>query len=434
MNALRMGLVALKTAIVLASKHVIALFAMIVLAAWAVVLRRDTARRQHDGIKPRLVYGPFPLMNIKYMSKAMHRLGYEASTFVYHIYPAHTRADFDYLLDDFFPDGWWNQRPFSTLFDLIRPYIAFAWLLRRFDIFHSFFIGGFLSNTPLQLREVQLLHLAGKKVVVMPYGGDVAVPSHIQSLVFREGLMMNYPQLGRTERQTLRWIEYYSEQADFIVGCIFHSETLPRWDMLTTHYYPIDTEHWKASATLPSTRSDGAMTVVHAPNHRGLKGTEFFLAACRELQEEGYPLAVRLLEGVPNTEVKQAMLESDIVAEQFIHGYGLTAMEGMSLGKVVMSNLSDDHYYLVHRLYTGLDECPIVNTSIERIKEQLCLLITDPALRADRAKAGREYVLKYHSYAAVGAMWECIYRKIWYGEPLDLTLWHPDRTPIQQVS
>jgi glycosyltransferase involved in cell wall biosynthesis len=102
-------------------------------------------------------------------------------------------------------------------------------------------------------------------------------------------------------------------------------------------------------------------------------------------------------------------------------------MEGMALGKPVMSNLADDHYYLVHRLYTGLDECPIVSTTIEEIKENLRILITQPALRKELGEAGRQYVIKYHSYAAVARMWDLIYRKIWFGESIDLTIWHPDR-------
>ena len=80
------------------------------------------------------------------------------------------------------------------------------------------------------------------------------------------------------------------------------------------------------------------------------------------------------------------MRQSDIIAEQFIHGYALTAMEGMSLGKPVMSNLSDDHYYQVHRLYTGLDECPIVNTSIGQIKDHLRMLIINSELRRQIGK------------------------------------------------
>lgn len=102
-------------------------------------------------------------------------------------------------------------------------------------------------------------------------------------------------------------------------------------------------------------------------------------------------------------------------------------MEGMSLAKPVLSNLSDDHYYQVHRLYTGLDECPVVSTSINQIKDHLRMLITNPEIRRQIGEAGRRYVVKYHSYETVARMWELIYRKIWFAEEIDLTVWHPDR-------
>ena len=56
-----------------------------------------------------------------------------------------------------------------------RNYRVFAWALANFDVFHCFFDGGFLRRTPLRFREAQLLHLAGKRLIVMPYGSDNAV-------------------------------------------------------------------------------------------------------------------------------------------------------------------------------------------------------------------------------------------------------------------
>jgi glycosyltransferase involved in cell wall biosynthesis len=424
----RNGVIRLKKFLLLLAHCLITPPVALVLALGALSMRQDTLKRQREGMKPRLVYGPIPVISIKYICQAMRKLGYEAKTFVYQIYPAHTRADYDYYLGDFLHARWLKSRPTATLLAMIQPYMVFLWLLRHFDVYHFFFSGGFLLGTPLQFLEVQLLHLAGKKVVVMPYGGDVAVPTRIRSLLFRQGLMMNYQDLALREKKTVTWIEYFSNYADFIVGCIFHIETLPRWDILTTHYYPIDTENWRPSGHYSlSNGKDDPVTVVHAPNHRGLKGTEFLITACQELKAEGYQVYLRLLERVPNSEVRHVINESDILAEQFIHGYALTAMEGMSLGKVVMSNLSDDHYYQVHRLYTGLDECPIVDTAIDKIKDNLRLLITHPELRKQLGEAGREYVLKYHSHGATGTMWDTIYRKVWHEEDIDLYVWRPGR-------
>ncbi len=410
------------------ARNVVAPFALILIALQALRTRRATLKLQRHGEKPRLVYGPIPIISIKFISQAMRQKGYEAKTFVYEVYNIHKREDYDYLLSDFLIISFLPRGMKKLVVTVCGPYVVFLWLLPRFDIFHYFFDGGFLSRTSLRFLEVQLLQLAGKKVIVMPYGSDVAVPTLIRSLLFRHALVMNYPHLGPRERLTCKWIRYFTSRADFIVACLFHAETLPLWNLLTTHYYPIDTETWLPSTYESSNNGkDGPVTIVHASNHRGLKGTEVLFEACEQLRNEGYQINLHLLEGVANTRVKEIMINSDIVAEQFIHGYGLTAIEGMSLGKPVISNLSDDHYYQVHRLHTGLDECPIVSTSISQIKDHLRMLITNPTLRRQIGEAGRRYVAKFHSYEAVGTMWELIYRKIWFTENIELSVWHPGR-------
>ena len=290
-------------------------------------------------------------------------------------------------------------------------------------------LGGFLRRTPLRFREAQLLHLAGKRLIVMPYGSDNAVPSRTHSLAWRQGLMRNYPSLGRNEATTIRWIEHYTRQADFIVACLVHAETLPRWDLLTTHFYPIDTDAWAPAPVSSHDGRNGPVTVVHAPNHRGMKGTDFVIEACRRLVDEGLDVRLQLLERVPNREVKAAMEAGDIVVEQLWLGYALTAMEAMSLGRPVLSNLTDPSYFDVHRWTTGLDQCPIVSTGPDELLSHLRRLVTNPALRAEVGQTGRAYVLRFHSYAAMARLWDAIYRRVWAGEALDpadfLPHWQP---------
>ena len=47
---------------------------------------------------------------------------------------------------------------------------AVLWVLRNADIVLTFFNGGFLQNTPYRWLELTILKLAGKAVVVSPYG------------------------------------------------------------------------------------------------------------------------------------------------------------------------------------------------------------------------------------------------------------------------
>ena len=402
-----------------AARLVVAVVAAPVLLIAALAARPGTSRRRRNGDKPRLVYGPVPVISIKFMREAMAGRGYEARTIVHDVYAIHEPADFDEVLAR--PGA---SFPVRAARALLGPYVVFVRALFRSDVFHFFFDGGFLLTTPFRLFELQLLHVAGKKVIAMPYGSDVAAPSHMHSLTLRNALAANYPHLARNEADTLRRIRYFSERADFVVACIMHLETLPRWDLLTTHYYPIDTEDWQP---VEASESSDKVTVVHAPNHRALKGTEFVVTACEELAQEGVPVELRLLEGLPNRELKRVLAESDILAEQFIIGYALTAIEAMSLGKPVLSNLHDNYYYEAFRLYTGLDECPIVDTTVEQIKENLRALVEDGERRRELGAAGRRYVERFHSYESAGRMWEAIYDHVWHGRGLELVAWNPGR-------
>jgi glycosyltransferase involved in cell wall biosynthesis len=391
-------------------------------AAWA---RRVTRQRRRVGARPRLVYGPTPIISIRYMSEALRRRGYETTTFVYGVARINERSDFDASFADLLggSQGWLAVR----LRELFGPHLAFARLLRRGDVFHFFFDGGFLRATPLAALEARLLHLAGKKLVLFPYGGDVAVPSRTRSAEWRAALEVDYPELYDLEDATRRRIERLSRAADFVVACLVHYETLPRWDLLTTHYYPLDTDAWAPAPR--SVASDGPLTVFHSANHRAMKGTDELVRAVAELETEGLDIELVVAEGMPNAEVRRQLADADVFAEQFLLGYALAAMEGMALAKPVLSNLTDDAYYELFRRETGLDECPIVSTEPRELKDVLRRLAESPELRAELGAAGRRYVVDFHGYDAVARMWELVYDTVWHGRPLPTRYWHPKRDP-----
>ncbi len=90
---------------------------------------------------------------------------------VTHVYASYDRDDFDVVRDDWLAD--WPRLA------RVRDYLLFARVLVRADIVSAFFDGGFLRPTPLAGAEVGLLHLAGCKLVVMPFGSDIAVRGHL---------------------------------------------------------------------------------------------------------------------------------------------------------------------------------------------------------------------------------------------------------------
>ena len=61
----------------------------------ALAQRLPAALRRRRGLRPRIVWGPVPLISISYWSRALQRLGFESQTVVTHHYAAYERASFD---------------------------------------------------------------------------------------------------------------------------------------------------------------------------------------------------------------------------------------------------------------------------------------------------------------------------------------------------
>jgi len=380
--------------------------ALPLLAARAVLLRLESIRRRRKGQLPRVVFGPTPLINHKYWSRSLQRLGLESATVTYGVYPAFQRSDFDRHLDEFGPNAGWLR--------FTAPYFALAWCLGKADVFVTAYDGGYVAATPLRTLECQLIHLAGKRIVLVPYGSDIAVPGTLGPV--EAAVYEAYPDLLRRADAIRERVLYFCRHADFVIRT-YQPGYQPRQDLIWPNALGIDADHWQAPA---GDRGHDARTaevvIVHPTNHRSIKGTDALVEATEGLKLEGLHLRLDVIEGRSNEEVRAAMGGADLVAEQFIAGYGLTAIEAMALGRPVLSNLG----WLGQEFREGtcLDECPIVDTSPETLQEELRRLALDPALRARLGRAGREYVLKYHSAEAVGRIWKAVLRHVWSRAPL----------------
>ena len=392
---------ALPRSLVAAVKLLAALPVAVPLLALALAERARSRRRW--GARPRLVWGPTPIISIKYWSQAMRGLGYESVTCVEDVYAIYSRGDFDRHRLDFGPRGIW--------FEPWRDYVVFAWALRRADVFMLFFNGGFLRHTAMQWLEAPLLHLAGKRIVVSPYGSDIAVPGYMG--VWEEAIMADYPDTSRRAPLVRRRVDHLSRHADAIVRNI-NPGYLPRWDVLWPNQFAIDVGAWApAGEKRRADGREGEVVVVHAPNHRALKGTEHVIAAVQTLRKEGLQVRLDLLERRPNDEVRAALQSADILAEQFLAAYAMLAVEGLACGTPVMAHLSFLPPEL--RAHPAVRECPIVDTSVVTLTDNLRRLVTDPDLRVRLSRESREFAVRRHSYDALGRVWAAIVDAAWAG-------------------
>jgi hypothetical protein len=363
--------------------------------------------------KPRLFWGKIPIISIKYHSLAMQRLGYESTTVVDEVYAIHTREDYDVLTSEIADRVPFVRRLPRFLRAALEPYATFGWALRNFDVFTIFATGRMLSGTPLAYRELQLLRRAGKKIVLLAYGGDVQVMSRFRGLPFKHAMCVDYPGFARHEEKTLRGMEYCLAHADHIVSGVDWVDYMPYWDSLTAGHFAIDVSEFTPAPERPADDPERPIVVFHAPNHRELKGTRFLIAACEELKAEGEPIELRLGERMPNSEVRRHIAEADIVADQFIVGwYAFFAIEAMATAKPVLCYLRPDLLEL-YTLFSFAGECPLVNTAPLEIKERLRELIHDAERRRELGLAGRRYVEAHHSLEAIGTWLDGIYRTVW---------------------
>jgi hypothetical protein len=136
------------------------------------------------------------------------------------------------------------------------------------------------------------------------------------------------------------------------------------------------------------------LVVAHAPNHGHFKGTKYVLQAVEQLRGEGVPIELKLVQGVPNTEVLELFWQADVVLDQLVGGfYGYTALEAMALGKPVIS--------YVRTSELALPGCPIINATPDTIVQVLRDLCAGSYDLEALAQQGAAYARDHNSIEAV---------------------------------
>lgn len=289
-------------------------------------------------------------------------------------------------------------------------------LLLRGDVWVAFFDGLFYPverqwENRLILR---LLRLVGVRIVMVNYGGDIITAYRNRGRYdWVSRLRRDYPHwdIEAESARTSRRIRLFSEFADFVCnGDSSIDRMMPRRDLLFK-YFPVD-----CRGIMPKfTTANAVPVIVHAPQHRYVKGTDQLLAAAERLRARGLRFELKLVERIPHREALALYAEADILADQFCIGaWGAFAQEGLALGKPVLTYLDQEH------LGDPAFNLPLVNTNPENLERVLAALILVPELRERLGRAGRTSVERYHSFEAIGEVWGHIYRHVWWGTPLEL--------------
>lgn len=367
----------------------------------------------------RIVWGSAPIINNAYWSKAMTRSGIQSETFTHDYYSSiNKRSDWDRILSEEYR---WAPKH-------AKPFIAFIHSLFRYDVFVIPFSGFFIGSTYARYWQFEILRIAGKKIVVIPYGADSYVYNRVRSIGVLHGLLMSYPFASRVQSSITKDVEYWCSRADAVIPGFMGPDGFGRWDVLIPSQLMIDLELWTVSSKVSQANGlNGVVVIVHTPNHRGFKGTEFLVEAVSVLQAEGLMVELRLLERLQNSEVRRIMNEeADILVEQLIFtGHGMNGLEGMASGLPTVSNLEDEAYVMPMRRWSYFNECPLVSASPETLVEVLRKLITRPELRRELGRAGRVYVEKYHGLDSAQYLFSNVIDYVYGRKESLINLYHP---------
>jgi glycosyltransferase involved in cell wall biosynthesis len=156
-------------------------------------------------------------------------------------------------------------------------------------------------------------------------------------------------------------------------------------------YAHIDLNSWT-----PTFNSSGKIKLIHAPSHRGVKGTRYVIDAISRLKQEGFDFSFELIEGLSNRDARSRYEAADILIDQLLVGwYGGLALELMALGKPVVCYIREgDLKYIPNKMR---EELPIINANPDTIYSELKKLIVKP--RSELIQLGnkaRLYVEKWH--------------------------------------
>jgi glycosyltransferase involved in cell wall biosynthesis len=345
--------------------------------------------------KLKIFFGADPIINNIYWATSLKNKTISADSVVFYSKDSFIAKNSDYDKNiEFhtikFPRV--NNKKILNFYSIINSIFIYY----SYDYFWISFNGASLSRSLLGRWEIIWMKICNKKVLVFPFGGDSYVYSEILDESFKHAFLTSHSEQLKNQDKIKKNKNLFFKYLDFFPATITEDKFVPKWHYVRPSFLSIDTDKFKPSNIK---KSKSEVIVVHAPNHRGFKGTEIIVNAVNELIQEGLNIKFILLEGIENSKIASYLSqEADILIDQLIaQGYALNALEGMSSELPVIANIEDSNLMNLFRTYSFLDECPIYSANSLNIKDRIRELVLDEALRAELGKKGREFVEKYHS-------------------------------------
>lgn len=255
----------------------------------------------------------------------------------------------------------------------------------------------------VEALDLPLLKRAGKGIMITYQGDDARQGDFCRSAFQISPATEVDPDYYTKESDDLKRqaISHFAKYADRIYALnpdLLH--VLPkRAEFLP--YANVDLREWSPA---PTASQSQRLTVLHAPTHRGAKGTRYILEAVRQLQEkDGLDFEFRLVEGMSRAEARAVYERADLLIDQLVCGwYGGLTVEFMALAKPVICYVREDDLKFIPAQMRS--ELPVINASPATIYSVLknCLTV-DKGRLPTIGRQGRDYVERWHDPLQIAA-------------------------------
>lgn len=260
----------------------------------------------------------------------------------------------------------------------------------------------------LWMKDLPLLRALGKRLFITYQGddvrqGDVLAREYDVSPVGEVDPDYYVRRADRAKRRAVRVVDRYVDGIFALNPDLLR--VLPDRARFLA-YSTIDLDEWRPA---PPAETDEPPLVIHAPTHRGVKGTNHVLAAVDQLRREGVPFRFELIEGLTRDDARRLYERADLLVDQLLVGwYGGLAVELMALGRPVVAYLRPrDLGYLPPDMRRDL---PVVSATPGDVTEVLRGLLTGG--RGHLRQLGQEsrrYVERWHDPARLAAQTAAAY-------------------------
>lgn len=262
----------------------------------------------------------------------------------------------------------------------------------------------------VELRDLPLLQRVGKGIAVTFQGDDARqgdyCRTHFPITAVSEVEAGYYsPATDAHKRYRITKIAQYADRIYALNPDLLH--VLPPQTQFMA-YANVDPREWQ-----PVINSASDLPVVlHAPSHRGVKGTRFILEAVRQLEAEGVPFKFVLVEGLANAEAKKLYQQADLLIDQLLIGwYGGLAVELMALGKPVICYLRESDLHFIPNAMRA--DLPLINAEPGNIYAVLKeWLTTRRHTLPELGRYSRSYVERWHDPRQIAAYLKAEYTQI----------------------